>query len=53
MSPFYQSDVFDRIIDYAGRNVRRCQLREQGGKRSMLVDDAPSVGEAVKLLKEI
>ena len=52
-SPFYQSEVFGRIIDYATQNVRRCQLREQNGKRSMVVTEVPTVGEAVKVLMEI
>ena len=51
-SPFYQSEAFSKIIDYAGRNVRRCQLREQNGKRSMVIADVPTVEEAVKCLSE-
>ncbi len=52
-SPFYQSDTFGRIIDYATQNVRRCNLREKDGKRSMVIADVPSVGEGVKVLKAI
>ena len=51
-SPFYQSEAFSKIIDYAGRNVRRCQLREQNGKRSMVIAEVPTVEEAVKCLTE-
>ena len=52
-SPFYQSEAFGRIITYATTNVRRCNLREQNGKRSMVITDVPTVGEAVKVLKLI
>jgi len=52
-SPYYQSDTFGRIIDYATRNVMRCNLREQNGKRSMVVNSVPTVGEAVKALAEM
>ena len=52
-SPFYQSEAFGRVIDYIGKNVRRCNLREQNGKRSMVITDVPSVGEAVKVLASI
>ena len=57
-SPFYQSETFGRIIDYLTHHVQRCKLREttsaQGDtKRSMVIADVPSVGEAVKALKEI
>ena len=52
-SPFYQSDVFGRIIEYATMNVRRCNLREKEGKRSMVIAEVPIVGEGVKVLKAI
>ena len=52
-SPFYQSPVFGCILDYIGNNVRRCNLREQNGKRSMVVADVPTVEEAVKVLQTI
>ena len=52
-SPFYQSEVFDRIINYATSNVRRCNLREQNGKRSMVITDVPSVEEAIRVLSVI
>ena len=52
-SPYYQSDVFGRIIDYATHNVKRCNLREQNGKRSMVITDVPTVGEAVSVIKKI
>ena len=52
-SPFYQSEAFGRILEYIGNNVRRCNLREQQGKRSMVVTDVPTVEEAVRVLKAI
>ena len=52
-SPFYQSDAFGRILDYVGRNVRRCNFREQQGKRSMVIGEVSTVEEAVKVLQEI
>ena len=52
-SPFYQSETFGRIIDFATQNVRRCNLREKDGKRSMVITDVPTVGEGVKVLKTI
>ncbi len=60
-SPFYQSEVFDRIIDYATHNIQRCNLREQtaegrnkgGIRRSMVVTGVPSVAEAVKVLRSV
>ena len=52
-SPYYQSDAFGRVLDYIGRNVRRCSLKEQNGKRSMVVSDVPTVEEAVRILGSI
>ena len=52
-SPYYQSDIFGRIIDYATANVRRCNLREVNSKRSMVITDVPTVDEAVKVLSQI
>ena len=52
-SPYYQSEAFGRVLDYVGRNVRRCNLREQNGKRSMVVTDVPTVAEAVNILSAI
>jgi transcription-repair coupling factor (superfamily II helicase) len=52
-SPYYQSDAFGRVIDFAGRHVRRCSLREQNGKRSMVISDVPTVEEAVLTLSSI
>ncbi len=49
-SPFYQSPAFGNILDYIGKNVRRCNLREQQGKRSMVVTDVPTVEEGVRVL---
>ena len=52
-SPFYQSDTFDHILDYVAHNPRRCQFREVGGKRSMVVTDVPTVEAALQLLSQI
>ena len=52
-SPFYQSAAFDCVIDYATRNVRRCQLRDQTGRRSMVVNGVPTVTEGVAVLSQI
>ena len=52
-SPYYKSAAFDKIIQYIGRNPRRCNLKETGGKRAMTIADVTSVGEAVSLLRSI
>ncbi len=52
-SPFYQSAAFGKIIDYMMLYPRRCDLREQKGRRSLLVKDVPNVETAVAILQEI
>lgn len=52
-SPYYQSQAFGKVIAYMMKYTRRCDLREQGGKRSMQVKDVTSVEEAVCVLQEI
>ena len=52
-SPFYQSEAFDRILQFVATNPRRCNFREVNGKRSMMIGDIPTVEAAVKLLAQI
>lgn len=52
-SPYYQSTAFGKIIGYMGRNPRYCNLREQNGKRSMVVKNVENVEMAVSILQEI
>lgn len=52
-SPYYQSPVFGKLIDYMSKYTRRCDLREQKSKRSILVKDVTNVETAVSILQEI
>ena len=52
-SPYYQSEAFGKSIAYMARNTRYCNLREQKGKRSMIIKNVPSVETAVSILQEI
>lgn len=52
-SPFYQSSTFGRILDFVGKNIRRCNLRDQQGKRSMVVSDVSTVEQAVGVLSSM
>ena len=53
MSAYYKSRAFDNVLNYIGRNPRRCNLKEVAGKRMMLVTGVPSVEEAVKVLRDV
>jgi transcription-repair coupling factor (superfamily II helicase) len=52
-SPYYQSETFDHILNYVAQNPRRCQFREQNGRRSMVISNIPTVEDAVKLLADM
>ena len=52
-SVYYQSEAFDKVLNYIGYHPRRCNLKERNGKRSMVVSDVKSVEQAVKVLREI
>ena len=52
-SPYYQSAAFGKAIEYMSRYPRQCNLREQNGRRSMVVKDISDVKSAVKELQEM
>jgi transcription-repair coupling factor (superfamily II helicase) len=53
LSPFYQSEAFGRLLDFVAQNPRRCTFRDQKGRRSLVMSDVKTVGEAVAILKGI
>lgn len=52
-SPYFQSEMFGKVINYMMRYTKRCDLKENKGKRSMIIRKVPSVEEALSVLKEI
>ena len=52
-SPYYQSDIFGRVLKFLTENVCRCNLREANGKRSMVVSDISSVNDALTICRTI
>ena len=53
LSPYYQSQAFGKVIAYMMKYPRRCDLREQNARRSMVVKDVTTVEEAVSTLQEM
>jgi transcription-repair coupling factor (superfamily II helicase) len=51
-SPYYQSKAFGKLIAYMMAHTRRCDLRDQNGKRSILVKNVPDMEEALNVLEE-
>ena len=52
-SPYYQSQAFESILNYISTNPRRCNIRENNGKRSIVINVVKSVEEAIVVLEEI
>ena len=52
-SDYYQSTQFGKILNYMQQNPRKCQLRENRGKRSMMIENIYKVEEAVNILTEM
>ena len=53
LSAYYKSKAFDSVLNYIGRNPRRCAIKEVKGRRLMHVDSINSVEEAVAVLKDM
>ena len=52
-SPYYQSKAFDSILNYIASNPRRCNIRENNGKRSLVVNDVKTVEDAIVVFEDI
>ena len=50
---YYQSRAFGRMLNYLQQNPLRCKLRENNGKRSMLISDVSTVLQALDILRSI
>ena len=51
-SPYYQSAAFGKLLTFATQNPRRCKLID-GAKRSLRIDNVPTVKEALDILTEM
>lgn len=52
-SPYYNSDTFGRIIEFATNSYSRCKLEETNGRRRMIVKDVHNVESALLVLRTI
>jgi len=50
-STFYQSIAFDGILKYAQNNMKNTKLREQNGKRSLVIKNIENIEKALVQLK--
>lgn len=52
-SPYYQSEAFDKLLAFVQKYPRACQLRENNGKRSIIIKEVQTVEEACSYMEEI
>lgn len=52
-SAYYQSEAFEKLLQYAQKNYKITQLKETGNKRSMTIENVPTVEKAVNILNEV
>jgi transcription-repair coupling factor (superfamily II helicase) len=52
-SPYYQSKAFGKLLSYIQKHPKRCDLREQAGKRSLIIKNIPNVQIACRCLTDI
>lgn len=52
-SPFYKSETFGSIIEFATSHFRRCELGEVKGRRRMVVKNVDNVASALDILQEL
>lgn len=52
-SPYYKSEVFGRIINYAKDHPSRCRLKEEKGRLSLSLKNIASVNAANAFLNEL
>lgn len=52
-SSYYQSEAFDKLLRFIQWNPRVCNLREQNGKRSIIIKQVPTVETACAILEDM
>jgi len=50
MSPYYQSEVFQKVLRFIQKQPARYRMKEAKEKLNMVIDRVANVGEALKLL---
>ena len=52
-SPYYQSEVFTKVLKFVQQNPRACKMKETNGKLILSFENIKSVDEAIGVLKPI
>ncbi|MDR2148003.1 MAG: transcription-repair coupling factor, partial [Tannerella sp.] len=52
-SPYYQSNAFGKLLSFVQKHPKNCELKENAGKRSLIIRHVPDVLTACRLLEEM
>jgi transcription-repair coupling factor (superfamily II helicase) len=52
-SPYYQSEAFDKLLEFVKNNYRNCQLAEKNNRRLLSVQGIDTVEKAINVLEKI
>lgn len=52
-SHYYQSEHFGALLNYMTKHPRKCQLRNQNDKRSIVIDQVDTVEKALELFRSL
>ena len=52
-SPYYQSPIFNKILEYALSHYHTCKFKEDKGKRLLQIEPINSVSKALEIFKGI
>lgn len=52
-SPYYQSEVFTKILKFVQSHPKSCKMKEANGKLSLSFDTISSISEAINKLNEV
>jgi transcription-repair coupling factor (superfamily II helicase) len=52
-SPYYQSNMFGKLLAYVQKHPRNCELKETSGRRSLMIKNVRDVRSACAVLDEM
>ena len=52
-SPYYQSEVFGKVLQYAQKNQRSCRLKETSKRLSLTIKNVENIDQALNLIREM
>lgn len=50
---YYQSRMFGKLLNYLQQNPKRVKIRDNGSKRSFMISNVTSVGQALEIFRHI